>query len=137
MVDQASQREDFDARGRQNSSYSGDQQNSQRSANNKKPINDEATTKAIAEGLRIYVGNLPYMVKEDDVSKLFLDDGYDVKRTVISIDPFTGRNPSYCFIELQTKEQADRAMQHLSGKDFFRRPLKVNPCFPKVQVSRS
>lgn len=135
MVDQASQREDFDARGRQNSSYSGDQQNSQRSANNKKPINDEATTKAIAEGLRIYVGNLPYMVKEDDVSKLFLDDGYDVKRIVISIDPFTGRNPSYCFIELQTKEQLLSFVY--SGKDFFRRPLKVNPCFPKVQVSRS
>lgn len=124
----------FDARGRQNSSYSGDQQLSQRSANNKKPVSDEAATTAIAEGRRIYVGNLPYMVKEEDVSKLFLDEGYDVERIVISIDPFTGRNPSYCFVELQNKEQADRAMQSLSGKDFFRRPLKVNSCIPKSRA---
>lgn len=45
----------------------------------------------------------------------------------MSIDPYTGRNPSYCFIELKTKEQADSAMQQLSGTDILGRPAKLGP----------
>lgn len=45
----------------------------------------------------------------------------------MSIDPYTGRNPSYCFVELATKEQADRAMLELNGKELLGRPVKVGP----------
>lgn len=45
----------------------------------------------------------------------------------MSIDPYTGRNPSYCFVELKSKEQADRAMRKLSGKDLLGRPVKIGP----------
>ena len=40
-------------------------------------------------------------------------------------------NPSYCFVELDTKEEADRAMAELNDRDFMRRPLKIKPCTPK------
>ena len=45
----------------------------------------------------------------------------------MSIDPYTGRNPSYCFVEVATKEQADQAMRELNGKGFLGRPVKVGP----------
>lgn len=45
----------------------------------------------------------------------------------MSIDPFTGRNPSYCFVELQTKEQAERAIHELDGKELVGRSAKVRP----------
>lgn len=45
----------------------------------------------------------------------------------MSIDPFTGRNPSYCFVELQTKEQAERAIRELDGRELVGRPAKVRP----------
>ena len=45
----------------------------------------------------------------------------------MSIDPYTGRNPSYCFVELKTKVQADQAIQDLNGKDFLGRPIKIGP----------
>lgn len=45
----------------------------------------------------------------------------------MSIDPYTGKTPSYCFVELVTKEQADRAMLKLNGKQFLGRPVKVGP----------
>lgn len=45
----------------------------------------------------------------------------------MSIDPFTGRNPSYCFVELQTKEQAERAIRELDGRELVGRPAKVKP----------
>ena len=49
----------------------------------------------------------------------------------ISIDPFTLRNPSYCFVDFTTSEEARTAMQTLSGIDFQGRPLKVKPCVLK------
>lgn len=45
----------------------------------------------------------------------------------ISIDPFSGRNPSYCFVELKSKEHADRAIQDLNGQDLLGRPVKMGP----------
>jgi RNA recognition motif-containing protein len=49
----------------------------------------------------------------------------------ISIDPFTLRNPSYCFVDFTTSEEARTAMQTLSGIDFQGRPLKAKPCVQK------
>ena len=45
----------------------------------------------------------------------------------MSIDPFTGRNPSYCFVELITKAQADEAMRELNGRKVLGRPVKIGP----------
>jgi hypothetical protein len=44
----------------------------------------------------------------------------------MSVDPFTGRNPSYCFIELSTANQARAAIEQLNGKDILGRPVKMN-----------
>jgi RNA recognition motif-containing protein len=44
----------------------------------------------------------------------------------MSVDPFTGRNPSYCFIELSTSIQAQAAMEQLNGKYVLGRPVKIN-----------
>jgi RNA recognition motif-containing protein len=124
----------FEPRGREVPIHLGKPRHGQRPANNNKPASDETTTKAIAEGRRIYVRNLTYMAKEEDISRLFLLEGYNVERIVISIDPFTGRNSSYCFVELQDKDQAEQAMKKLNGQEFFRRPLKVKLCIPKTIV---
>ncbi|KAL8811132.1 MAG: hypothetical protein Q9200_002042 [Gallowayella weberi] len=45
----------------------------------------------------------------------------------MSTDPYSGRNPSYCFVELTTKSQADNAMRELSGKLVLGRPVKIGP----------
>jgi RNA recognition motif-containing protein len=52
---------------------------------------------------------------------------FDSERIDIAIDPFTGRNPSYCFVDLQTKEHAERAMVELDGHDMLGRPVKIKP----------
>ena len=44
----------------------------------------------------------------------------------MSVDPFSGRNPSYCFIELSNSAQAKAAMDQLNGKDILGRPVKIN-----------
>ncbi|KAJ9190987.1 hypothetical protein DTO166G4_8464 [Paecilomyces variotii] len=92
---------------------------------------------SISEGRRLYVGNMPYSAKAEDVETLFPRDEYQIERIDISIDPFTGRNPSYCFVELATKEQADRAMTELAGKDLLGRPVKIRPGVAKSSNDRS
>ena len=39
---------------------------------------DPNTLQAIAEGRRLYVGNMPYIAKTEDVENLFADGGYPV-----------------------------------------------------------
>lgn len=59
------------------------------------------------------------------------------ERIDIAIDPFTGRNPSYCFVDLETKELAERAMTELDGHDMLGRPVKIKPGVVKSQSERS
>ncbi|KAL8727711.1 MAG: hypothetical protein Q9166_005884 [cf. Caloplaca sp. 2 TL-2023] len=45
----------------------------------------------------------------------------------VSINPYSGRNPSYCFVELVSKAHADGAMQNLNGQNILGRPVKLGP----------
>ncbi|KAJ5756940.1 uncharacterized protein N7511_007122 [Penicillium nucicola] len=82
---------------------------------------------AISDGRRLYVGNMPYTAKTEDVEALFIAAEFPIERIDIAIDPFTGRNPSYCFVDLQNKEHAERAMTELDGRDMMGRPVKIKP----------
>ncbi|KAL2043211.1 hypothetical protein N7G274_004271 [Stereocaulon virgatum] len=88
---------------------------------------DPRTLLAIAEGRRLYVGNLPYMAKTEDVKDFFAANEYQIEHINMSIDPYSGRNPSYCFVELVSREQAEQAMLELNGKLILGRPVKLGP----------
>ncbi|KAJ6010423.1 hypothetical protein N7451_001835 [Penicillium sp. IBT 35674x] len=92
---------------------------------------------AISDGRRLYVGNMPYTAKSEDVEALFTASEFSIERIDIAIDPFTGRNPSYCFVDLHTKEQAERAMIDLDGKDMLGRPVKIKPGVAKSSAERA
>ncbi|RAK97924.1 RNA-binding protein [Aspergillus ibericus CBS 121593] len=92
---------------------------------------------AISEGRRLYVGNMPYTAKSEDVQALFDAAEFSIERIDIAIDPFTGRNPSYCFVDLETKELAERAMTELDGRDMLGRPVKIKPGVVKTSSERA
>lgn len=93
---------------------------------------------ALSEGRRIYVGNLLYSIKPADVEDLMRQTGFDqsFEQLHISIDPVSGRNPGYCFVEFTTREEADRALEVLAGASLFNRAIKVGPCNPKSSSQR-
>ncbi len=72
----------------------------------------------------IYVGNLPYDVKEEAVRHLFEAFGTVASVKLIS-DRDTGRPRGFGFVEM-ADEEADAAAQGLDGKDFNGRNLRVN-----------
>jgi len=82
-------------------------------------------------GKRIYLGNLPYQATPQDVQQYLNDAGFEVERVDMTIDPLSGRNPSYCFAELFSVEEAQRALSALPGASFMGRPLKVNVHTPR------
>ncbi|EXJ80087.1 hypothetical protein A1O3_08373 [Capronia epimyces CBS 606.96] len=90
-------------------------------ASNTQPRSDAAP------GTRLYVGNLLYSVQKADIEALFAEQGFNVVGVTISTDPFTGRNPSYCFVDLGSAEEAQRAIADLNGVDVRGRALRVKP----------
>ena len=71
---------------------------------------------------KLYVGNLPFSVTEDDLRTLFSQHGEVVSVSVIT-DRETGRPRGFGFVEM---ENADEAIKALDGHEYEGRNLKVN-----------
>ena len=79
---------------------------------------------------KLYVGNLPYSITDDQLGELFAQFGTVNSAMVIS-DRNSGRSKGFGFVEFATKEEADKAIEGLHGKDYEGRNLVVNVARPK------
>ena len=99
-----------------------------------RPIED---SKALAEGRRIYIGNLFYHIRPEQVTESLRAEGFGaIEKIHISIDPVTGRNPGYCFVEFESRDVAEAAIRGMAGVLIEDRPLKTGTCQPKQQQQR-
>ena len=73
---------------------------------------------------RIYVGNLPFSAREEEVRNLFAPYG-EVVTVVLPTDRETGRPRGFGFVEM-SNEDAQKAIDALNGADFGGRALNVN-----------
>ena len=73
----------------------------------------------------IYVGNLSFSTGSSDLEELFAQHGPVTKAAVIS-DRDTGRSRGFGFVEMESAEGAQKAIDSLDGADFEGRTLKVN-----------
>lgn len=92
----------------------------------------------IAEGRRVYLGNLLYRVKPNEIEEMLAENGFEGQHEAIhiSVDAVTGRNPGYCFIDFKSREAATNALSSLGGVTVQGRPVKVGPCQPKGAEKR-
>jgi RNA recognition motif-containing protein len=74
--------------------------------------------------MRLYVGNLPYNVSEDDLRELFEQYG-SVEDVTLITDRDTGRPRGFGFVQMPD-DAATAAMEALDGTDFGGRNLHVN-----------
>jgi RNA recognition motif-containing protein len=77
-------------------------------------------------GPRLYVGNLPFSVDEEQIRALFEQGGRQVKEVKLITDRETGRPRGFGFVEMATQDDADGAIRTLNGQPFSGRPLTVN-----------
>ena len=77
---------------------------------------------------KLYVGNLSYDVKEDDLVDLFHQYG-EVLSAQIIIDRDTNRSKGFAFVEMSSG--ADEAIEALNNQEFRGRNLTVNEARPR------
>ena len=80
--------------------------------------------------VRLYVGNLPFSVTEQDLEQLFSQSGQVDSANVVT-DRDTGRSRGFGFVEMESQEAADAAIQALNGYELSGRALTVNEARPK------
>lgn len=74
---------------------------------------------------KLYVGNLPYSVDEDQLNDIFAGEGNVVSAKLIT-DRDSGRSKGFGFVEYENEEDADRAIENLNGSEVDGRTITVN-----------
>ncbi|MHC4075002.1 MAG: RNA recognition motif domain-containing protein [Planctomycetota bacterium] len=81
--------------------------------------------------MNIYVGNLLFDVGENELKELFEQFG-QVTEVRMIMDKFSGKSKGFGFIEMPSKEEAEKAIEELNGKDLRGRAMNVNEAKPKT-----
>ena len=74
---------------------------------------------------RLYVGNLPYSVGENELRRLFSQAG-TVESVTLPLDRETGRPRGFGFVQMAEQGEADNAIQTFNGYKLEGRQLRVN-----------
>ncbi|MEO8650225.1 MAG: RNA-binding protein [Acidobacteriota bacterium] len=80
--------------------------------------------------MKLYVGNLSFNTSNSELEELFGQIGTVETATVVE-DRDTGRSRGFGFVEMANKEDAERAIEELNGKEVDGRELKVNEAKPR------
>jgi RNA recognition motif-containing protein len=83
---------------------------------------------------KLYVGNLPFDITEDDLRTMLSAHG-PVNEIAVVMDKFTGRARGFAFATMNTQEGASAAILALNGKDWKGRALTVNEARPREERS--
>jgi RNA recognition motif-containing protein len=80
----------------------------------------------------IFVGNLPYDVRDDELLQLFGNYGA-VDRVHLLRDRDTGQMRGIGFVEMPNDEEGDNAVTALNGYELGGRPMKVEEARPREE----
>ena len=81
--------------------------------------------------MNIYVGNLSNQTTEDDLRQAFEAFG-QVESVNIIKDRFSGESRGFGFVEIPSKQEAQKAIEEMNGKDLMGRAVNVNEARPKT-----
>ena len=81
-------------------------------------------------GKKLYVGNLSYDVKKNDLEQMFAAHGTVTSAQVIT-DRETQRSKGFGFVEMGSDQEAQAAIAALNGKSIDGRALTVNEARPQ------
>ena len=80
--------------------------------------------------IRLFVGNLPYTVREADIRAHFAAVG-QASQVLIPVDRETGRVRGFAFVDFDDPAVAEAAARTLDGQELNGRPLTVREARPR------
>ncbi|NDY90251.1 RNA recognition motif domain-containing protein [Ideonella livida] len=81
---------------------------------------------------KLYVGNLAYAVRDDDLAQMFAPYG-QVQSAKVMMERDTGRSKGFGFVEMGSGAEAQAAIEGLNGQSAGGRALVVNVARPREE----
>ena len=78
---------------------------------------------------KLYVGNLSYSVRDDDLQQQFSSFGH-VQSAKVMMERDTGRSKGFGFVEMSNSQEAEAAIRGMNGQNMGGRDLTVNIARP-------
>src|SRR5207302_4685304 len=75
---------------------------------------------------KVFVGNLDFRTSRDEVQSLFSQIGA-IKDVFFPTDRESGRPRGFAFVEFESEEDAQKAIEKFNGYELSGRALRVNP----------
>ena len=83
-------------------------------------------------GNKLYVGNLTYGIRDDDLQQAFAQFG-TVSSAKVMMDRDTGRSKGFGFVEMGSDAEAQSAINGMNGQALDGRALVVNEARPREE----
>ncbi len=80
-------------------------------------------------GNKLYVGNLPYSFRDEDLQQAFSQHGA-VTSAKVMMERDTGRSKGFGFVEMGSDAEAQAAINSMNGQQYGGRGLVVNEARP-------
>lgn len=81
---------------------------------------------------KLFIGNLPYTVTGDDLEAAFSEAGTVTSAQIVT-ERETGRARGFGFVEMETEEMAQAAIDMWNEKELKGRTIFVNVARPKTE----
>ncbi|XP_020204496.1 30S ribosomal protein 2, chloroplastic [Cajanus cajan] len=86
-------------------------------------VAEQATVTEAAR--KLYVGNIPRTVTNDELAKIVQEHGA-VEKAEVMYDKYSGRSRRFAFVTMKTVEDANVVIEKLNGTEIGGREIKVN-----------
>jgi RNA recognition motif-containing protein len=83
-------------------------------------------------GNKLYVGNLSYNVRDEDLQQAFAQYG-GVSSAKVMMDRDTGRSKGFGFVEMGSDAEAQAAINGMNGQALYGRAIVVNEARPREE----
>lgn len=79
---------------------------------------------------KLFIGNLPFSMTDKALKELFSQAGNVTSANIVK-NKFSGRSRGFGFVEMETEEEAAKAIEMLNNKEVEGRQISVNEARPR------
>ena len=84
--------------------------------------------------MNIYVSNLSYEIKDDDLRQIFEEYG-EVSSAKVIKDRYNGKSRGFGFVEMNNEAEGEKAIGELNNEEFLGKAISVSKARPKPATS--